>query len=197
MAAALTTQGVTLARLNRPENSIACFKRSIDVAQEVGALSRAGIAALAMLEELEELPREELQTAFLRAHQWLRNSDSKPLLMRLVEAAASVVSRLGGSLSPEAAMKIVPVKSSDMQQTILKHEGSLIKEALLQVNGSVTHAASLLGLSHQGLAYVIQTRHKELLKDRSPIHRRPRRNKAVGEDHPETSATRTGKRKRT
>jgi hypothetical protein len=43
------------------------------------------------------------------------------------------------------------------------------------VSGSVTRAAALLGMSYQGLAYVIESRHKDLLKERSPIRRRSRR----------------------
>ena len=35
-----------------------------------------------------------------------------------------------------------------------------------EVNSSVTRAAALLGLSHQGLAYLIQSRHPDLLKER-------------------------------
>ncbi|HEU5460595.1 MAG TPA: hypothetical protein VFU83_08870, partial [Pyrinomonadaceae bacterium] len=46
---------------------------------------------------------------------------------------------------------------------------------LVEVNGSVTHAASLLGVSYQRLARIIETRHADLMTERSPIHRRPRR----------------------
>ena len=55
---------------------------------------------------------------------------------------------------------------------MLKHEGTLIKKALVQANGSVTHAASLLGVSYQALCYMIEFRHPDLLKERTPIRRR-------------------------
>ena len=55
---------------------------------------------------------------------------------------------------------------------MLKYENALIKQALMQANGSVTHAASLLGLSYQALCYMIESRHKDLLEARSPIRRR-------------------------
>lgn len=55
---------------------------------------------------------------------------------------------------------------------MLKYEGALIKQALAQSNGSVTYAASLLGVSYQALSYMIENRHKELLKARTPIRRR-------------------------
>jgi molybdenum-dependent DNA-binding transcriptional regulator ModE len=57
----------------------------------------------------------------------------------------------------------------------LKFEGGLIRQALAQANGSVTRAASLLSMSYQALAYVIQSRHKDLLKERSPVRRRSRK----------------------
>jgi transcriptional regulator with PAS, ATPase and Fis domain len=104
-------------------------------------------------------------------------SESKALLLRLIEAADKVVSCLGSNLSAEAANEILLTKSPHLQQAVLEYERSLIKDALAKVNGSVTYAASLLGLSHQGLAYVIESRHKELLKERSPIKRRPRSKK--------------------
>ena len=52
------------------------------------------------------------------------------------------------------------------------YEGALIKQALAQANGRVTHAASLLGMSYQALCYIIESRHKDLLKERSPVVRR-------------------------
>ena len=174
LAEALITHGLTLARLNQPERSQHCFQRAIEVAQQVGALNQAGLASLAMIEEVE-LSRGELQAAFIRARQWLSECQSKALLLRLIEAADKVVSSLGTDLSAEAANEILLTKSPHLQQAVLEYERCLIKQALAKVNGSVTHAASLLGLSHQGLAYVIESRHKDLLKERSPIRRRPRK----------------------
>jgi hypothetical protein len=58
---------------------------------------------------------------------------------------------------------------------VLQFEASLIRQALAQSNGSVTRAAALLDMSYQGLAYVIGSRHKDLLKERSPVRRRTRR----------------------
>jgi len=171
LAEALITHGITLARLNQPQRSQLCFKRAIGVAQQVGATNQAGMASLTMMEQVE-LSCDELQAAFIRARQWLAECQSKALLLRLIEAADKVVSCLGSNLSADAANEILLTKSPHLQQAVLEYERRLIKEALAKVNGSVTYAASLLGLSHQGLAYVIESRHKELLKERSPIKRR-------------------------
>jgi len=177
LAEALITHGITLARLKQPERSRLCFQRAVAVAQQVGALNQAGLASLTMIEEVE-LSRDELQAAFIRARQWLAECQSKALLLRLIAAADKVVSCLGGELSAEAANEILLTKSPHLQQSVLEYERLLIKQALTKVDGSVTHAASLLGLSHQGLAYVIESRHKELLKERSPVRRRRARRKA-------------------
>jgi len=172
LAEALITHGITLARLNQPQRSWLCLQRAIEVANQVGALNKAGLASLTMIEEVAHLSREELQAAFVKARRWLAESQSKDVLLRVNEAAEKVVLALGGELSDEAATEILLTKPPGLQQAVLEYERSLIKQALAKVNGSVTYAASLLGLSHQGLGYVIESRHKELLKERSPVRRR-------------------------
>ncbi len=59
---------------------------------------------------------------------------------------------------------------------MLNIEHEMIRKALAEANGSVTHAAARLGMSYQGLAYLIKPRHPDLLKERSPVrHRRYRK----------------------
>jgi tetratricopeptide (TPR) repeat protein len=55
-------------------------------------------------------------------------------------------------------------------------EHDLIKLALEQANGSITHAAYNLGISYPSLSYMLRTRYKDLLNERTPIRRRPRKN---------------------
>jgi transcriptional regulator with PAS, ATPase and Fis domain len=66
----------------------------------------------------------------------------------------------------------------DLDQELLRYENALIKRALTQVNGSLTRAASNLSMSYQKLAYIIETRHRDLLKERSPVRRRSRKDAA-------------------
>jgi len=54
-------------------------------------------------------------------------------------------------------------------------ERDLIKLALEQAKGSVTHAARNLGISYPALNYMLNTRYKDLLKYRTPVRRRPRK----------------------
>ncbi len=171
----LITHGIALARLKRLERAQFTFQRAIEVAHHVGALNKAGLAALTMVEELPDLSPEILRSAYDRASEWLAKSQSQDISQRLNAVARKVLMSVGGEVKAEAATKVLLNKPCDLQREVLKYEGSLIKQALTKVNGSVTRAAELLNLSYQGLAYIIGTRHKDLLKERSPIRRRSRK----------------------
>jgi transcriptional regulator with GAF, ATPase, and Fis domain len=67
------------------------------------------------------------------------------------------------------------VSGRGLIEEIRSFERDAIKLALENANTSVTHAARSLGLSYQALSYMLETRHKDLLKDRSPVRRRPRK----------------------
>ena len=51
-------------------------------------------------------------------------------------------------------------------------EARLIGQALGEAEGSVTGAAKLLGLRYQTLTTILNTRHKRLLKKRTPAKKR-------------------------
>ncbi|MDQ2975626.1 MAG: tetratricopeptide repeat protein [Acidobacteriota bacterium] len=175
MAEALLTQGIALARLGRTERAQFVFQRAIEVALRVNALNSAGLAALTLIEEVDQLSPATLQAAYQQAREWLAGSQSQDVLLRLNDAAGKLATSLRGELSTEEAAEILLTKPCDLQDRILRYERTMIKQALAQANGRVTHAASLLGLSYQGLCYIIATRHKDLLKERSPVRRRSRK----------------------
>jgi tetratricopeptide (TPR) repeat protein len=54
-------------------------------------------------------------------------------------------------------------------------EHNAIKNALEESEGSVTFAARSLGISFQALTYMLNTRHKDLLKYRTPVRHRKRK----------------------
>ncbi|MBV9959219.1 MAG: sigma 54-interacting transcriptional regulator [Acidobacteria bacterium] len=66
-----------------------------------------------------------------------------------------------------------PWAGCSLDEEVLRYEGELIKRALETAGGSVTRAARLLGVTHQGLAFILQGRQKNLLPARTPV--RPRR----------------------
>lgn len=180
LADALITHGIALARMDQPERAQAVFERAMDVANEVGALNKAGLAALTLIEELDQVATETVCLAFDRASESLEESQSEDLLRRVTKAARKVFARLHGELEPEQAMEALldssPVNPSpDLHSQVLNYERKLISHALARANGRVTRAALLLGTSYQGLAYIIGSRHKDLLKERSPVRPRTRK----------------------
>jgi len=172
---ALTTYGIALARSGQTQRAQFTFQKAIEVAHQVGALNKAGLAALTLIEELEDLTPDSLYAAYDRASDWLSKSQSQELLLRLNAAARRVFATLRGELKAEAATEAILNKPCNLPGEVLKFEASLIRQALAQANASVTRAAALLGMSYQGLAYVIGSRHKDLLKERSPIRKRSRK----------------------
>jgi tetratricopeptide (TPR) repeat protein len=184
LADVLVTHGIALARLKRAESAQFAFQRAIEVAHQVGALNKAGIAALTMIEELEELSSDALYAAYDRASEWLTTSQSQDLLIRLNAAARKVVAkvRTSGSLPQVVAEDPIDAilnKPCDLQREVLKYEGTVIQRALAKANGSLTRAAAMLSMSYQALAYIIESRQPDLLKERTPIRRRSRRESAV------------------
>jgi tetratricopeptide (TPR) repeat protein len=168
---ALITQGIALARSGRSERAHFIFQQAIQAAVQVNAVNMAGLAALTLIEEVDIDPLT-FQAVYQQAREWLANSERQDVLRRLSDAAGKLVETLAGEIKTDKANELIFTKPFDLQEMMLKHEGALIKKALVQANGSVTHAASLLGVSYQALCYMIEGRHKNLLKERSPIRRR-------------------------
>ncbi len=175
VADALITRAIALARSHQPDRAHLIFQKAITTALQVDAYSKAGLAALTLIEEVSDLSPATLQAAYERAREWLADSQSKEILSRLNTAAGKFVSSVRSELSADDATEILLTEGFDFEQKLLETEREMIGKALAQTNGRVTHAARLLGLSYQGLAYMIDSRHKDLLKIRSP--KRPRKQK--------------------
>jgi transcriptional regulator with PAS, ATPase and Fis domain len=65
-------------------------------------------------------------------------------------------------------------RTATFDEQMLSYENSLVRQALLKSQGSVTKAAQLLGVSHQRLISLIKRRHRDLLSIRSPVRARKR-----------------------
>lgn len=181
LAEALTTYGIALARQGKTDQAQFNFQRAMEVARQVDALSKAGLAALTMIEELDDLSRTILQSSFQRASEWLANAQSTELVARFAAAANKVYVALNGELTTEEATEALLNKPFDLHEEVLKLENALIRHTLAKVNGSLTRAAEQMGMTYQGLAYIIQSRHPELLKERSPVRRRAPRKGTRGQ----------------
>jgi hypothetical protein len=175
LADALILQATALARLEKQTRAHATLQRAIEVAHEADALNKAGLAALTMIEEIDRLPPDTLQAAYQQARDWLADSQSLDVLSRLNAAAGKLAASVRRELSRDEAVDILLTKPCDLDQKLLEYEHELIKQALAQADGSVTHAAPLLGRTYQGLAHMIENKHPDLLKKRTPVRRRPPR----------------------
>lgn len=91
----------------------------------------------------------------------------------------------GAEISPEAIETIALRQTQkagfanvwegcSLVEEVLSYEKGLILRALKATQGGVTSAARLLGLTHQTLSFILNTRHKDLLSVRKPVQRRRR-----------------------
>ena len=88
------------------------------------------------------------------------------------EAALAAFQEIGEHLAVIEGENVLPGRGLSKEKQSIEHDA--IKLALKQAKGSVVHAARSLGISFQALTYMLETRHKDLLKYRTPVRRRPR-----------------------
>lgn len=171
----LITHGIVLARLGKKEQARFTFQDAVEVAHEVGALSKAGLAALALMEELDDLQPEVLATAYEQANEWLADCYSQNLLLRFKAVGVKLARELKRERKPDTDLLFN--KTLCLPEEKRKREREVIREALAKRGGLITKAAEDLGIRYQSLAYIIEDRYPDLLQQRSPIHRRKRRKK--------------------
>lgn len=173
LAEALITHGTALARLGKNKQALVTLERAFATAQEAGALNQAGMAALTIIEELDEAATETLSFAFDRASEWLPSPKSDELGPRLNAAARKLFARLSGGT--EVNSEALTIKPFNFFDEVHRLEENLIRNTLSEANGRITAAAKRMGISYQGLAYIIQNRHPDLLKERTPVRTRNRK----------------------
>lgn len=178
LAEALTTLGISLARLGHPEQAHSVLERAIDGAHLAGDVETAGNTALAMIEELGPyLSSDDLFATAARAMTLLEKTRDMSTARRLANCACSVLSLIHVSGCFPAS---VHWTNFSVKDEVLRYEAHLLKLALKDSDGRVTRAAHLLGMSgHQHLQFIINSRHKDLLSDRTRI--RPRKRSFTGE----------------
>lgn len=128
--------------------------------------------ALALLKIIEEqgetdsLHSSEVYELYERADRLLQETQDAETLARLRACARVVMSRL--------AEPGIGREGFNMYEAVHDFEARLIEQALEEAHGSVTKAARLLGLTHQTLGTILNTRHKSLAGKRTPVRRRLR-----------------------
>lgn len=94
-------------------------------------------------------------------------------LNRAASTALTVFQEMGEHLAVSKERNLVSGRTLSEEIQSLEHD--LIKHALDSAQGSVTYAARTLGMSYQALGYILETRHNDLLRQRTPVRRRPRK----------------------
>ena len=180
LAEALTTHGKALARLKQTHIAKTTLDQAVEIAQTAGNPDRGGIAAITAIEELSgHLSVDTLQDYYRTAETLLSNSQNLSIKTRLGESARRVLSVALAEANavnppPSAADTVTMDPGFSLDIEVLRYEGDLIRRALKESGGSVTRAARLLGVTHQGLAFILNGRHSDLLSIRTPVKRRRR-----------------------
>jgi tetratricopeptide (TPR) repeat protein len=168
LAEALTVQGVGWARLGSFDSSISVLRKAMRIAEDSGALTSAGLAALTLIEEhgAKRLSETELYEVYHRADELLKATQDTEGIARLRACARIVLRRLAS----------VPLRDRNFNiySAMNEFQAKLIGQALDESEGSITGAAKLLGMRYQTLSYLLNTRHKRLLKKRTPAKKRKR-----------------------
>ena len=172
LAEALTNHGKALARLEQHHAARLTLDRAIEVSRNAGDPDRGGIAAVSAIEELgQQLSGEALLAYYQMAESLLAQSQNRGLKVRLGECARRVLAVNSESKGVGSeALELGDGFSLDAE--VLRYEGNLIRHALESAGGSVTRAARLLGVTHQGLAFILNGRHNNLMSVRTPVKRR-------------------------
>jgi tetratricopeptide (TPR) repeat protein len=167
LANALTIKAIIEARLMDFDHSLHTFQRAINISENAGAISIAGRAAMSMIEEHGEarLSDVEIYQSYRHADKWLAVTQDAEDIARLRACARIVIHRLYGPDLDEYFT---------LPEAVLKYEARFIEQALEEEGGSISRAARRLGLSHQTLGAIINTRHKNLHGKRSPEIKRRR-----------------------
>ncbi len=159
LAEALTTQGSIFAGSGKYDSARSAFNRASEVAAAAGDSHLAAEAQLKMIEEMGSvLSSEELLAAYRSADQYVGDRASQSDLERLRLCGRMVIAQLENLVSIQE-----DVVGGTLEDEVLHYEARLIKQALERANGSVTRAARLLGLTHQGLSNILDGRQNKAL----------------------------------
>jgi tetratricopeptide (TPR) repeat protein len=178
LAASLTTHATALSRLGRHSDALAMLNEAVSISAQAGDPETGGKASLTVIEELSSiLSPSEMRAHYESAESALKNSQHAAIRFRLGECARTVLAK-HATRTPEteAAPDLLSMNGS-LDENVLRYEGELIRQALKAAEGSVTRAARLLGVTHQGLAFILNGRQKNLLSSRKPA--KPRRRSII------------------
>lgn len=160
---ALTIKATLQARLGN-KKSVDTFNYAIKVGEIAGAKCSAGLAAIGLIEEHgKSLSIHEIFKAYRSTDSLLAHVQDLEIINRLRKCARIFVNRLcerGENFYLPAAVK--------------DYEGHFIQQALEEEEGHITKAAKKLGITHQGLGYILDNRQFKFFDKRTPPRKRRR-----------------------
>jgi tetratricopeptide (TPR) repeat protein len=160
---ALTTKATIQARLGN-KKSIDTFNYAIKVGEVAGSLCSAGLAAIGLIEEHgKSLSVHEIFKAYRSADGLLSHVQDLEAIGRLRGCARIFVDKLC-----ERSDKF------NLQDAVNEYEAHFVEQALEEEEGGITKAARKLGITHQGLGFILATRQKKFFDKRTPPRTRRR-----------------------
>jgi tetratricopeptide (TPR) repeat protein len=179
LAAGLITYATVVAKIGRHSEALGLLNEAVCLAKEAGDPETGAIASLTIIEELAPvLSPTELQQHYHDAASALTHSQHAATKARLGDCARAVLGAQGSAPSAtQGSTADLASSSGSLEEQVLRYEGELIRRALQASDGSITRAARLLGVTHQGLAFILNGRQKNLLSSRKPA--KPRRRSII------------------
>lgn len=169
----LITQGIELARLKNADHAEFMFKTAITVAMRCGAQDKVALAALTMIEELDQLPARTMCDAFEMALE-MPESVGIEVLRRVSKAAVKVIKRATAKRSNQEAPEVDTKRPMNLEYEMLLYERSLLRNALVNAQGSLSQAARSVGLKPGKFFRRLRVEHQVLLRRLRPPARLPR-----------------------
>jgi len=175
LAEALTTYGIVKARLGKFVRARQLLDRAIQIAEMCGDPEGSGRAKLSIIEELTaQTSPQELAETYHAATDLLKRSQDPSTTTRLIRCALIVIDALQSVKAETEPVLSEAWENFSVKKQVRAFEKALIERALRDSGGAVTKAAHLLGFKHhQSLISLINSRHRDLLSQRSAV--RPRR----------------------
>jgi CheY-like chemotaxis protein len=188
----LIKEGIELARLKNAEHAEFMFKTAITVALRAGAHDKVALAALTMIEEVDDqLPRRTMFDAFEMALE-MPASMGIEVLRRVSQMAVKVIKRAAVKGSNEEATEGDFRLPMNLEYEMLVYERSLFRNALVNAQGSLVQAARSVGLKPGKLFRRLRVEHQALLHQLRPPVRLPHEEYAAL--HPDESVRPTRRR---
>ena len=175
LAEAITTHGVALARLGNDVRARALFDHAIEIATTAGDLEGAARVKLSLIEEMgQKLPAKDLIAIYRSAVSRLMDSQDQTSVRRLLVCGEKLFESLE-RLEREQHEYTEDWAGFSLKKHVKNAESKVIERALREAAGSVTKAAKLLGFRHhQSLISLLNTRHRDLIGQRSVARKRRR-----------------------